>query len=421
MASRADLRDLTASCIRFARLLREHGVRAGPEQEARWLRALDLLGCRRPEELYWSGRITLICNAAHLPLYDDLFRKFWLILDHPALHPQDAREGRHLPRTAPERAPATQADPGGDGESLGRPHREGAGQGTGTPGVNAWLARLHPPDRAGGGEPAGPEEPQLPPGRGLYSAAEVLQGKDFAAYSRADEQALIALLQRAGPWWAPRLRSRRTAPGPTGHRLDLRRTLAAGARSGGDPVRLLWRRRRYRWRKWVFLCDISASMAPYTEAFLLFLHAVAGRRQSTEVFLFGTRLTRITPQLRRSRTGQMEAYLQSVRDWHGGTRLGAALRQFNRQYGRRGLAHGALIVVISDGLDQGKADEVGVEMARLQRIAHRVAWVNPLKRSARYEPTARAMAAALPYLDDFVSGHNLASLVGLLARQNTQG
>lgn len=408
---RADLHDLAGSCVRFGRLLRERGVRVAPEQARRWLQSLALLGCRQPQDLYWSGRLTLISSPAHLDLYDELFRQFWLKLDHAALDPLAGRQQPGLPKTRGAQAPLAARDAGGDSEGAGY------GQVEAPPaGLQAWLARYCPPPAQQGTAEPDRGQAEQPALQAVYSPLEILRDKDFAAYGEADRQELLALLQRAGQWWAPRLRSRRTGPARCGNRPDLRRTLAASARLGGDPVRLYWRQRRLHWRRWVFLLDISGSMASYTDAMLLFLHAVAARRPATEVFLFGTRLTRITPQLRRAPAGRLDAYLKEVRDWHGGTRLGAALRQFNRQYGRRGMAHGALVVVLSDGLDQGEAAEAGAELARLKQVAQRIAWVNPLKRSPRYEPLAGAMRAALPYIDDFVSGHNLASLVDLLTR-----
>lgn len=410
----ASPRDLHRSCTRFGRLLREHGVRVSPDRVARWLRALELLGCYHPADLYWSGRVTLIGDQAHLAVYDDLFRRFWLTLEHAAVDPKGATETENLSRPSPEQKQGDAGAMDAEEDGTSDPEDSHSGRSGGKDGPQqGW--RIGQPFLPPGTETE--ESADAPLSSGLYSSTELLREKDFAAYSRKDQAALLRCLSANPDLWRPRLKARRMEPARRGREVDLRRTLAAVVRSGGDPLRLSWRRRRLRSRKWIFLCDISASMAPYTEALLLFVQAVAARRGNTEVFLFGTRLTRVTPQLRRNRTDRMQAFLQAVRDWHGGTRLGAALKIFNRQYGRRGMAHGAVVFVLSDGLDQGAPGDVAAAMSQLSHTARRVAWVNPLKRSAQYQPLAMAMAEALPYIDDFVSGHNLSTLVGLLTRQ----
>jgi uncharacterized protein with von Willebrand factor type A (vWA) domain len=419
--------DLRANCVRFGRLLRANGLPVGQDRVLRWLRSLDLLRCEHPADLYWSGRVNLVASAAHLARYDQLFREFWLTLDHPALGApkvaeESGRSGRELPRRSPLAPPA----PEGDGEGRGGPGREHEGAGGGED--RRWQIGLpyRPPvSDASVGEPPPDPEPDAEVGVGLYSSIEVLREKDFSHYQGEDEALLAQWLDRWPEWLQPLTASRRLRPAPRGALLDLRRSVAEAVRHGGDPVRLQYRRRRLRWRKWVFLLDISASMAPYTRALLLLLQAVASRRRATEVFLFGTRLTRVTPQLRRPMAaggvrgggGTGGGLFDSVRDWHGGTRLGEALEQFEREYGRRGMAHGAVLFILSDGLDLGAAGQVARAMGRLERLAERICWVNPLKRTEAYQPLARAMAEALPYLDAFVSGHNLESLAALLRSQ----
>ncbi|HVA37299.1 MAG TPA: VWA domain-containing protein [Candidatus Dormibacteraeota bacterium] len=410
---RADPRDVEGSCVRFARLLRARGVRVGPDQAARWLRSLALLTCRRPQDLYWSGRANLLTSPAQFETYDALFRSFWITLDHPALDANDARETRGVPQGEQRRAASSELEPGENAASR-RPGGESAAPGRGLPGMEAW-ARTQTAHEHGGTSEDARDEQESEAARGLYSPLEMLREKDFAAFTPADAAALRGLLERDA-WWEARMASRRTRPAPRGRRLDLRATLASSARTGGDPLSVRRRSRRTAWRKWIFLCDVSASMAPYTEGLLQSLHVVAARRPRTEVFLFGTRLTRVTPQLRRCRSQDVGAYVAGVRDWHGGTRLGGALEGFLRQYGRRGMAHGAVVFVLSDGLDQGEAGHVEAAMRSLARLAHRIVWINPLKKSPRYEPLARGMAEALPYVSDFASGHSLGALSEVLAR-----
>lgn len=407
-----NLRELRTECVRFGRLLRRQGLPVGPEQVRRWLRAMDLTGLAHPADLYWTGRISLVCQQAHLAVYDESFRQFWLQLDHVALEPAAGREAvpasraqinprRTLLQEAADERERQPAGAEGSRSSLGSGSRWQVGA--------AYLPPGSMPERSD----AAPEV-TAPPGTGWYSALELLRDKDFAAYSETDLSDLGRLLEEDRLWLSPLLRSRRSRPASSGDRLDLKRTVAAAMRTGGEPLLVKLRAPRRRWRKWLFLCDISASMAPYLSGLLCFLQAVTARRRATEVFLFGTRLTRVTPHLRRLRSGRE---LAPVRDWHGGTRLGESLEQFLRQYGRRGMAHGAVLFILSDGLDLGRPGLTGEAMQRLDRMAARIVWINPLKRAAEYSPTAQAMAEALPFIDDFTSGHSLRSLQGLIRRQ----
>lgn len=198
----------------------------------------------------------------------------------------------------------------------------------------------------------------------------------------------------------PPRRTRRTAPARRGS-PDVRRTLRRSFRTGGDPVERAWRVRRERPRRLVLLLDVSGSMADHSRTLLSLARGVLRADRRFEVFAFGTRLTRLTRDLRRGRA--------DIPDMHGGTRIGEALERLLREHGE--LARGAVVVICSDGLDVGDPELVGRHMARLHRLAHRVVWLNPLKEDPRYEPLARGMQAALPHVDVFGSGHDLASLV----------
>lgn len=410
---RAGSGDLRTKCVRFARLLRSQGLSTSSDRVIRWLRALELLQCDHPADLFWSGRVTLVSGQGELDRYDQLFRQFWLVLEHGALDPLQGQEGQPLGAT-PKRQASLGRPPGaaeGEGESQDAPGQEGGAPAGGAD--RRWqIGRTYQPP---GAPQESNEEPQLEPVPGLYSDTEILREKDFSAFDRKDEERLLQLLLERPLWLEPRLRSRRTRPNPGGDRLDLRQTVRAAVRWGGDPVAIFHRKPVRRWRKWVFLCDISASMTPYSRALLLFTRAIAARRKATEVFLFGTRLTRVTPQLQRQGAGVAEGVLRSVRDYEGGTRLGEALEQFLRQYGRRGMAHGADLFILSDGLDHGEAGRVAAVMAQLKRLAHRIIWVNPLKQTRGYAPEAQAMKEALPFTDHFESGHNLRTLAALLS------
>ena len=215
----------------------------------------------------------------------------------------------------------------------------------------------------------------------------------------------------------PDRRVRRTAPSAKGRYPDLRRTIRRAMRSHGELMDQSWRARRVKPRRLVLLLDVSGSMAGYSRALLQFAHTAARHGAvPTEVFCFGTRLTRVTVALRHRQPDQALARAaETVVDWEGGTRIGDSIRTFVREWGRRGMARGAVVVICSDGLERGDPAALAAEMAKLARLAHRIVWVNPLKGDPRYQPLARGMAAALPFVDAFLSGHDLASLEGLAA------
>jgi uncharacterized protein with von Willebrand factor type A (vWA) domain len=249
-----------------------------------------------------------------------------------------------------------------------------------------------------------------------YSAAEVLRHRDFATYSpaeHAEARRLMADLRFVGAFRRSR-RARRSHR--SRGRPDLRRTVHRSLRTGGEPIRRAFTETSRRPRRLVFLCDVSGSMEPYARALVRFLHTVVISRAHVEAFAIGTRLTRVTRELSgRDPDAALAAAAHQVVDWSGGTRLGAGLREFNDEWGIRGLARGATVVVISDGWERGDPELLAEQMARLARVAHRIVWVNPLKASPGYAPLAAGMAAALPYVDEFVEGHSLASLEELAA------
>jgi uncharacterized protein with von Willebrand factor type A (vWA) domain len=252
-----------------------------------------------------------------------------------------------------------------------------------------------------------PEEVEV----GLASPIELLREKSFASCSD-DELAALASLMARRPV-IPLRRTRRIEPARRGA-PDLRRTLRRSLRTGGDPVERAWRRRRRRPRRLVLLLDVSASMADYTRALLLYAHAAVRSDRRCEVFCFGTRLTRLTPALV---TGDADEALERAAvlalDRDAGTRIGEAVKSFLDEYGHRGLARGAFVVICSDGLEVGDPALLGEQAERLARLAWRVVWLNPLKGDRAYEPLTRGMRAALPHLDVLASGHNLASLEAL--------
>jgi uncharacterized protein with von Willebrand factor type A (vWA) domain len=241
------------------------------------------------------------------------------------------------------------------------------------------------------------------------SSEERLAGRDFGELEPDELRALYRLMRELA--LAPPVRRvRRSRRDRHGRRLDVRATLRGSYRTGGDPARPVRRERLIRPRRLVVLCDISGSMEPYTRAFLQLLHAAVGAADA-EAFVFATRLTRLTRALQGHQPDlAIERAAAAARDWSGGTRLGDALQRFNDEYGRRGMARGAVVVIISDGWERGDPTLVGREMQRLRRLAYRIVWVNPRKAGRQFAPLAGGMAAALPYCDAFVSGHNARAL-----------
>jgi uncharacterized protein with von Willebrand factor type A (vWA) domain len=359
--------------VAFCRLLRGAGLDVPVGSVTTMAEALGVLGIQRRDDVYWAGRATLVHRPEDIPAYDRVWRSFWL--DRP-----------------------TTPAPGPEPDEV--------------------VLALDDDRDAGSDEPDEEPGPPRPTITVRYSAAEVLRHKDFAAYSHAEfaeARRLMADLRLAGE--LRRSRRRRPSGRATGH-PDLRRTVRQALRAGGEPIRRAWLEPAERPRRVILLCDVSGSMEPYARALLRFLHAAVVARGSgrVEAFALGTRLTRITRELGwRDPDAALADAARAVADWSGGTRLGDGLRTFNDRWGVPGMARGAVVVILSDGWDRGDPARLGVEMARLQRVAHRVVWVNPLKGAPGYAPLARGMAAALPYVDDFVEGHSMAALEELAA------
>ena len=313
-----------------------------------------------PEDLYWAGRATLIGRREDLEAYDRVFRSFFGGSDIRPLRPQPQ------PRPAPADVVAAESELRGAGE---RPTRRSS----------------------------------------LASRIELLRHKSFAACSPAELSELAELMSRLRLAAPPR-RTRRRRAAHSGE-LDVRRTVRQALRTGGDPARLARRERRLRRRRLVLILDVSGSMSDYSRGLLVFAHAALRADPRWEAFCFGTRLTRVTRALATSNPDEaLRLATVDVVDWDGGTRIGDSLKTFLDRYGHAGLARGAVVVLCSDGLDTGDPAVLAEQMARLGRLARKVVWLNPLKESPAYEPLARGMAAALPFVDVFASGHNLASL-----------
>jgi uncharacterized protein with von Willebrand factor type A (vWA) domain len=369
--------------------LHRAGLPVTPERAAGLARALLLVPPVDRPALYWACRLVLVTDRAQLPLFDAVFSAvFDGLLDpadsrgDPTAPPPIGAEPRLRP-VLPDRRPETGV------ASPGEPRPAVGGDGDGEEGEReALLAAASPEER--------------------------LRHTSFADLT-AEELTRVRDLVRRLVLSTPERRSRRTRPSSrSGDRLDLRRTVRAAQRSGGDPSRLVHAHRRTQRRRLVLLCDVSGSMEPYTRVYLSLLQgAVAGAH--AEAFVFSTRLTRLTRQLSLRNPDQALARAGATSSgWAGGTRLAEGIGRFVATHGRRGLARGAVVVVLSDGWATDDPEQVAEAMRRLRRLAHRVVWVNPRSAAPGYEPLVGGMAAALPYCDAFVSGHSLAALEQML-------
>lgn len=339
--------------VGFGRALRAEGLPVGTGRINDFCRAASLVP---PGDLYWAGRGTLVAKHDDILVYDRVFRAFF---------------GEDVP------APPEVERPQVTVSTAGSESREGEG--------------------------SEKEEQELL----LASTVEILKEKSFARCT-PEELALLAELMQRVRLAVPKRRSRRRQKSKSGS-PDLRRTIRRSFRTGGDPVERSWRERRLRRRRLVLFLDVSGSMASYSRALLVFAHAALKADPRWEAYCFGTRLTRLTRIL--ARTSPDEALQQAaaeVFDWDGGTRIGESLRRFMMTSPE--IARGSIVIICSDGLEVGDPAVLAQQMSRLSRLAYKVIWLNPLKEDPAYEPLARGMSACLPYIDLFVSGHNLASL-----------
>ncbi len=352
-------RDVVETMAGFARTLRAAGVGADPERLQAMVSALGHLDVLNPSDVYWAGRLTLCADPADLPRYERCFEAYFSGRSATARHrpPPPVTVVRHA------------SVPGSAGDEK--------------PG-DVSLATSSP--------------------------IEVLRTRDVARLSedeRAEVNRLLALMSDV----SARRRSRRFTPRHRG-RLDPHRTVRSILRRGGEISDLRHRAHRTRPRRIVLIVDVSGSMSRYADVLLRFAHAaVRSAPRTTEVFSAGTRLTRVTRELRnREPDAAMRSVSAAIPDWSGGTRLGEELKAFLDGFGQRGMARGAIVVIASDGWERGDASLLGTQMQRLHRLAHRVIWSNPHKAQPGYEPLTAGMIAALPYVDDFVAGHSLAAL-----------
>lgn len=349
--------------------MRSFGARVGTGELVAAQRALASIDAASPAEARAALRATLCSSHAHLAAFDAAFAAWSAPSAHEPPEPLiDPVATAVLPRVAVP--------------SLGKPEAPDA-------------------------------ELELRPA--AWSEVELLRDKDFASYTDAERARARSIMRRIASR-GPRRRSRRTRGSRRrSHRPDPRATLRASLRHAGEPFERRWREPTERPRPLVLVCDVSGSMEPYSRMLLQYAQACVAARRRCEAFAFGTRLTRVTAELRgRDPDLALHRAAEAVADWSGGTRIGDAIAELNREHGRR-IGRGAVTVILSDGWDRGDPDLLGREIARLARCAHRLVWLNPLKASPGYEPLTRGMVAALPHVDAFLAGNTLTTLDELAA------
>lgn len=366
--------DLVHRLVRLVRLLRARGVPLGPAETAAALRALDLLDLGDRHEVYLGLRAVLVPGVEHYAHFADLFAALFTPDSPAAADDQSAAQ-----RAAPGRAETKRATPAAQ--------------------LQQWLADAEAAD-------ADDDPHQWRVSSDLHS----LSTRDFAHLDAAELDRVAELAARIARRLALCL-GRRLARSKRRRRIDPRRTLRRALRYGGDPIELAYKQRKIRRTRLVVLCDVSGSMDLYSRFLLQFVFALQSRLLQIEVFLFSTVLTRVTAALdHRSWQEAMDAVGRLPAGWSGGTRIGANLAEFVRMYGRTLLDRRSVVVILSDGLDTGPPAELAAAMRSLQAAAGRVVWLNPLMGHPHYEPLARGMQAALPYVDVLASAHSLQSL-----------
>lgn len=353
--------------VAFARVLAGAGVATPVSSVTSFTEALGAVGLGRREHVYWAARTTLVRKPEDIEPFDRAFAVFFDGRDGSAdaANPPPATVQLLVDVDDDELPDTDEQQPGSDDESI--------------------VLR--------------------------FSTSEVLRHRDFADYSDVELAEARRWMSRLRVVGSPRQSLRLTPTRRRTRRPDLRRTIRAAVRTRGDPLQRHYRRPAVRRRRIVLLLDVSGSMEPYARALMLFVQAAVSGRRRIEAFTMGTRLTRVTRELdAHDPDVAMRRAATSVQDWSGGTRLGDGIAAFNTEWGARGMARGADVVILSDGWDRGDPQFLAAEMERLQRLSHRVIWVNPLKVTPGYAPLARGMAAALPHIDAFIEGHSLDAL-----------
>ena len=368
----------------FIGMLRQAGIPISTDQAMDFARALEMIDIGQRPQVYYTARGLLLNRYENLRLFDVIFNRFWRVV--PAGGGTRGQKAPVAPRHRPR--PATQFN---------------------IVTYMAFKARQTDP------------EIDVADKSQTFSDAELLQTKEFSEMT-PEELATIKQLIREMRWQVSLRQTRRRVPDAKGDLLHRRRTMRSATKHGGIPLHLNWQRQKIKERPLVLLADISGSMEKYTRLLLQFFYAVSHSLKHVESFVFGTGLSRITPHLKIKNIDRaLDEAGHRVVDWASGTRIGQSLQTFNRQWSRRVLRRGAIVLIISDGWERGDVSLIKREMAYLHRRCHRLIWLNPLLGKATYQPLVEGMAAALPFVDDFLPIHNMQSLTALAEHLGSLG
>ena len=353
--------------VEFGRALRAKGLAVGSGDILTYCAAMVPLDPTDLLDLYWAGRTTMVVRREDLPVYDEVFKAFFLASDAPVQKMLKIKAQAAAEAEAAFEIPAT--------------------------------------------EPSGKEQEEETLLGLMASNVETLKHRSFSECTDEELAAIRRIMARI-KFTPPKRRTRRTRTAEDGRRPDMRRTIRQSMRTNGEMINLYWRRRRVRLRPLILILDVSGSMSDYSRALLQFAYSAKRASQKVEVFCFGTRLTHVTKPLQTRKPDEaLERAAKLVVDWEGGTRIGESIDKFVRKWGRRGMCRGGVVVICSDGLDRGDPELLSDSMERLSRLCHNIVWMNPHKgNNPNYQPQTVGMMAAQPHIDVLLSGHDLSSL-----------
>jgi uncharacterized protein with von Willebrand factor type A (vWA) domain len=385
----------------FGRLLWEAGLNIGPRKLLDLAETLDDIDLTNKDDFYYTLKCCLLTRHEQEPVFDQLYHYYWFVRDNPNQKKPD-KNGTVKREERPLRLPPSERKRLAEHLNTPEPRKDMRTE------MRETERRMQK-DRYDDDEEDDTGNPQGT----AYSAIEMLRKKDFENYSW-DEMQEAKRLMAAMRWNLGMRPTRRKTPARKGSYPDMRRLVRRNLKYGAEMIELTWREIKRKPRPLVIICDISGSMSLYSRLLLHFIHTISNGLMNVEAFVFGTRLTRITRQLKkRDVDDAVRDVSKAVQDWSGGTRIGDAIHEFNHRWSRRVLGHGAVVLIISDGWDRGEAGMLQVEMDRLQHSCHRLIWLNPLLGSPDYRPLTIGMKTALPFIDNFLPAHNLDSLISL--------
>jgi len=383
----------------FGHILWEVGINVGPGQMLDLVETLHCIDLTSREDFYNTLKCCLLTKHEQETVFNQMFDYYWFVRDKQNKK-KDAKQGPARREERRLRLPPSERKRLAEHMNSQEQRKDTRAE---TRMSNLRQKKDSSDDEDDAGKPQGT----------AYSAIEFLRKKDFEDFTWEEVQEAKRLMAEMR-WHLGMRPTRRKAASKNGSHLDMRRIVRRNLKYGAELIEFTWRKNKHKPRPLVIICDISGSMSLYSRLLLHFIHTISNGLMNVEAFVFGTRLTRITRQLkRRDVDDAVRDVSKNVQDWSGGTRIGDALHLFNHQWAKRVLGHGAVVLIISDGWDRGDAGILQIEIDRLQHSCHRLIWLNPLLGSPDYRPLTIGMKTALPFIDNFLSAHNLDSLIDL--------